>query len=268
MSNPSPTLGSIFQALSDVTRREVIQRLGSGPASTKELAEPFDMALPSFMQHLTVLENCGLIASKKGGRIRTWVIQREALEAAASWMREQRALWEAQADRMAGYAESLYESELAMAETKHDFLVSRYIGAPRRLVWKAWTIPMHLEQWWCPAPMTCRVSGLDVYPSGGFHLLMRDPQGHEMPQTGSFLEVIAETRIVFTTALTDEWRPAASPLAITAYITMADEGNGTRYETRVLYKDEEARRQLGDMQFEAGWSLATDQLSTYVSQLA
>lgn len=260
-------LGSVFQALADPTRLAVIQRLGIGPASTKELAQPFDMALPSFMQHLSMLENSGLIASKKIGRVRTWQIEPQQIVAVESWIVEQRALWEARTDRFAAYVEAWYEREHQLSESNYDFVVSRHIKAPRHVVWKAWTIPQHLEKWWCPAPMTCRVVSLDVHPGGAFNILMRDPGGEEMPQTGAFLEIVPQERIVFTTALTDEWRPAASYLPITAVISMTDEDGGTGYKTRVLYQDEEARRKLGEMRFEAGWSAAINQLSDYIIQI-
>src|SRR5438552_10347361 len=114
MSNYSESLGSVFQALAHPTRRAVIQRLGVGPASTKELAQQFDMALPSFMQHLSVLENNGLIASKKVGRVRTWQIEQAKMLAVEVWIREQRALWERRTDRFVDYVEELYEREAYM----------------------------------------------------------------------------------------------------------------------------------------------------------
>ena len=267
MTNSSESLGNVFQALADPTRRAVIQRLGAGPASTKELARPFDMALPSFMQHLTMLESSGLIASKKMGRIRTWQIEQEQIVAVESWLLEQRALWERRTDRLTDYVEAWYEREIKMTDNSNDFTVSRHIKAPRHVVWKAWMIPEHLEKWWCPAPLTCKVLSLDPRPSGGFDILIRDPGGEEMPQTGAFLEIVPEERIVFTTALTGEWRPAASYLPITAIISMADENDGTHYATRVLYKDEADRQKLGEMRFEAGWSASIDQLGEFVTQM-
>jgi uncharacterized protein YndB with AHSA1/START domain/DNA-binding transcriptional ArsR family regulator len=267
MSNYSESLGNVFQALADPTRRAVIQRLGAGPASTKELAKPFKMALPSFMQHLTALENSGLIASKKEGRVRTWQVNPQQIDALESWILEQRALWEGRTDRFVAYVEDWYERESKLAENNIEFTVSRYIKAPRHVVWKAWTIPEHLARWWCPAPLTCRVLRLDLRPGGAFDIVIRDPGGNEMAQTGAFLEIAAQERIIFTTALTNEWRPAASPLPITAVISMADDNGGTRYETRVLYKDEEERQKLAQMHFEAGWSAAIDQLGEFVKQI-
>jgi DNA-binding transcriptional ArsR family regulator len=93
MANCSVELNSVFHALADPTRRAVIERLGHGPATVSELAEPFGMALPSFMKHVGVLERTGLIRSSKFGRIRTCALQRQNLAAAERWFDEQRALW-------------------------------------------------------------------------------------------------------------------------------------------------------------------------------
>lgn len=86
-------LDSIFYALADPTRRAVIQRLGRGPATVGELAEPFEMALPSFMKHVGILEKTGLIRSKKCGRIRTCTLEHKKLAAAERWFASQRAIW-------------------------------------------------------------------------------------------------------------------------------------------------------------------------------
>jgi DNA-binding transcriptional ArsR family regulator len=93
MANYHTGLDSVFYALADPTRRAVIQRLGGGPATVSQLAEPFDMALPSFMKHVGVLERTGLIRSSKIGRIRTCVLQHKKLAVAERWFGEQQALW-------------------------------------------------------------------------------------------------------------------------------------------------------------------------------
>jgi DNA-binding transcriptional ArsR family regulator len=111
MSNHLAPLDRVFHALADPTRRAVIQRLGEGPAAVSDLARPFDMALPSFLNHLAVLEDCGLIASRKVGRVRTCRIRPKPLAQAESWIAEQRALWEGRTDRLAAYAEALAKQE-------------------------------------------------------------------------------------------------------------------------------------------------------------
>lgn len=106
MENYPASLDTAFHALSDPTRRAVVSQLMRGPAAVKELAEPFDMGLPSFMKHLRVLEESGLIGSEKVGRVRTCHVRTERLMAAETWLSEQRALWEARTDRLADYVEN------------------------------------------------------------------------------------------------------------------------------------------------------------------
>lgn len=111
MANYSSNLDTVFHALSDPTRRGVINQLAHAPASVKELAAPYDMALPSFMKHLAVLEDCGLITSKKVGRVRTCAIRAKALSKAERWFEDQRALWEGRLDRLDAYLDNLQKAK-------------------------------------------------------------------------------------------------------------------------------------------------------------
>lgn len=106
MENVSASLDSAFRALADPTRRAVVSRLLDGPAPVKDLARPFEMGLPSFMKHLQVLEDSGLIRSEKIGRVRTCHACPESLAAAENWLAEQRLLWEARTDRMVEFIET------------------------------------------------------------------------------------------------------------------------------------------------------------------
>jgi DNA-binding transcriptional ArsR family regulator len=94
MANYQPALDVIFHALADPTRRAVVQRLARGDASVSELASRFDMALPSFMKHIGVLEMSGLIGSKKVGRVRTCTLKPQKLVVLEKWVDEQRAIWD------------------------------------------------------------------------------------------------------------------------------------------------------------------------------
>jgi DNA-binding transcriptional ArsR family regulator len=97
------SLDQVFQALADPTRRNMVERLVRGPASVTELARPQAMSLPAAMQHLQVLETCGLVRSEKVGRVRTCRIEPEALRAAEGWIGSQRAAWESCLDRLGEY---------------------------------------------------------------------------------------------------------------------------------------------------------------------
>lgn len=108
MTGRSASLGArpidgVFRALSDPTRRHVLERLSSSPASFSELAEPFEMALPSFLEHLRVLEGCGLVCSEKTGRVRTYRLVPKRLRIAEDWLAKQRVLWERRLDRLDAY---------------------------------------------------------------------------------------------------------------------------------------------------------------------
>jgi DNA-binding transcriptional ArsR family regulator len=109
MPDPSEQLNRIFQALADPTRRAVLERLSRGPAPTSELAQPFKMALPSFSQHLDVLEKCGLVRSRKTGRVRTYRLAPQPLTVAEHWMARQRAIWERRLDQLETYLTELKE---------------------------------------------------------------------------------------------------------------------------------------------------------------
>ena len=103
MPNQTIQLDRVFNALADPTRRAVLERLTGGPAPVSELAQPFDMALPSFTQHLNVLEGCGLVRSEKTGRVRTYRLVPRPLQAAEHWMVAQRAIWETRLDQLDSY---------------------------------------------------------------------------------------------------------------------------------------------------------------------
>jgi DNA-binding transcriptional ArsR family regulator len=99
-STVDPALPAIFHALSDPTRLAVVERLSVSPASASELAKPFPMALPSFMQHMGVLERAGIVTSHKSGRTRTYQLAPNALQLASAWLAEFRTHWERRLDQL------------------------------------------------------------------------------------------------------------------------------------------------------------------------
>jgi DNA-binding transcriptional ArsR family regulator len=110
MTNQSAQLDRIFRALADPTRRAVLERLSSGPAPVSELARPFKMALPSFSQHLDVLENCGLVRSRKAGRVRTYQLAPRPLKIAEIWMVRQREAWDRRLDQLDNVVKDMKEA--------------------------------------------------------------------------------------------------------------------------------------------------------------
>jgi uncharacterized protein YndB with AHSA1/START domain len=147
-----------------------------------------------------------------------------------------------------------------------DLTIQRVIGAPRRDVWRAWTDPALLEQWWVPAPAITRVDVLDVRPGGGFVTRMSD-DGHDfVPHTdGIFLVIEEDHRLVFTNAITSAWRPAVpAPVAMTAEILLGEHPDGTDYRAIVRHGDLIARTRHEELGFFDGWGSVTDALATLV----
>jgi DNA-binding transcriptional ArsR family regulator len=107
MLNQQPDLDRLFHALADPARRAMVERLARGPAQVSELAQPLPMSLPSVMQHLSVLEEAGLVRSQKTGRVRTCAIEPEALSLAAQWINARRIEWSHRLDRLGAYLETL-----------------------------------------------------------------------------------------------------------------------------------------------------------------
>ncbi|NGX95186.1 MAG: helix-turn-helix transcriptional regulator [Candidatus Afipia apatlaquensis] len=111
MTNQQNRLNDTFHALADPTRRAVLAKLTSGPATVSDLAQPFSMALPTFLQHLKVLEECGLVRSKKVGRVRTCQLKPRPLEEAQDWLGAQRTLWTRRLDQLDDYLRNLNATE-------------------------------------------------------------------------------------------------------------------------------------------------------------
>lgn len=157
-------------------------------------------------------------------------------------------------------------SPAANADSR-DLIITRTLKAPRATLWRAWSEPQLLQQWWCPKPWTTEVKAFDLRPGGAFHTLMRGPDGGTSDNPGSFLEVVPQARIVFTTLLTAGWRPSKPWMGLTAIITMADAEDGTVYTARVMHPDDATREQHEQLGFFGGWDSVITQLEEFASRL-
>ncbi len=153
------------------------------------------------------------------------------------------------------------------AADSNDLVISRVLRAPRSALWRAWSEPDLLKQWWCPKPWTTQVRAFDLQPGGAFHTFMQGPDGGTSDNPGCFLEVVPQSRLAFTSMLTGGWRPHKPWLGFTAIITMADEGDGSRYIARVMHPDEATRDQHEKLGFFEGWNTAITQLETFAATL-
>lgn len=155
-----------------------------------------------------------------------------------------------------------------MTAANNELSISRLINAAPGKVWKAWSRPEHLARWWIPHPIECKVIKLDLRPGGGFETRMREGDGDFKPHVEAcFLDVIPEQRLVWTTTLAEGWRPTEPWLALTAIITFAAEGHGTRYSARVMHKNAADSRKHEEMGFQEGWGTTIEQLAAFVEHL-
>ena len=147
-----------------------------------------------------------------------------------------------------------------------ELILTRLIDALREKLFRAWTEPELLKQWFTPRPWTTPVVEVDVRPGGSSFILMRGPDGNEFPNRGVYLEVVRNEKLVFTDAYTAVWEPSGKPF-MTAVLTFEDEGGKTRYTARVRHWTEADRESHEKMGFHEGWGKATDQLEALVAKL-
>lgn len=149
---------------------------------------------------------------------------------------------------------------------KRDLVLTRLIDAPREKLFRAWTDPELLKTWFAPKPYETPVAELDVRPGGSNLIVMRGPDGIDMPNRGVYLEVVENERLVFTDAYVTAWEPSAKPF-MTVILTFEDEAGQTRYTARARHwtaADCESHAQMG---FHQGWGICTDQLEALVKRI-
>ena len=148
-----------------------------------------------------------------------------------------------------------------------ELVLTRILNAPRANVFRAWTEPALLKQWFAPRPYTVFVAEMDLRPGGTSMIVMRDPQGNELPNPGVVLEVVKNERIVFTDAYTQAWQPSSRPF-MTAIISFDDAGPGkTLYTARALHWSAADREEHEKMGFHEGWGLCAQQLEEVAAKL-
>lgn len=154
-----------------------------------------------------------------------------------------------------------------MNDNNLDLQITRLTSVTRAKIWRAWSDPVMLAEWWCPKPWKTTVRGFDMRPGGTFDTLMTGPNGETSDNPGCFLEIVPAERIVMTSMLTANWRPASPWLPMTGIFTMTDEGTGTRYTARALHNNAEDAKKHADMGFEEGWGICAAQLESFARTL-
>jgi uncharacterized protein YndB with AHSA1/START domain len=155
---------------------------------------------------------------------------------------------------------------LTTTDDTRELMLTRLIDAPREKLYRCWTEPELLKQWFTPPPFTVPAAELDVRPGGANTVVMRGPDGVEFPNRGVYLEVVPNERLVVTDAYTEAWQPSQKPF-MTVILTFADEGGKTRYTARVLHWTAADREEHEKMGFHEGWGIATDQLAALAKKI-
>jgi uncharacterized protein YndB with AHSA1/START domain len=150
--------------------------------------------------------------------------------------------------------------------SSHELSITRLIDATPSKVYRCWSEPELMKKWFAPAPYTTPHVELDLRPGGGNMIVMRSPDGQDMPNAGQYLEIVPNKRIVFTDAYTGDWQPSAKPF-MTVTLTFEDEGGQTRYAAYVRHWTAEDKAQHEKMGFEVGWGICTDQLAVLAKSL-
>ena len=155
-----------------------------------------------------------------------------------------------------------------------DLMLERVVDIPPELIWSAWTEEEHLKHWFTPKPWRTVECEIKLTPGGIFRTVMRSPEGQDFPNQGCILEVVPNSRLVWTNALEAGFRPSrlsselpCDSFPFTAVILLEPHQVGTRYRALVKHRDEEGCKKHGAMGFHEGWGTALDQLVDYMKGL-
>ena len=148
-------------------------------------------------------------------------------------------------------------------DPKLDLVMERLVDLPTSSIWRAWTTPALVKQWFTPAPWRTIACEIDLRPGGAFRTTMLSPEGAEFPNSGCYLEIIANRKLVWTNALGPGFRPvdaASIDWPFTAMIELEAQGSQTKYTAAALHRNDAERAKHEAMGFHEGWGKALDQL--------
>ena len=148
-----------------------------------------------------------------------------------------------------------------------DLKLERDVDVAPELLWRGWTEPDLLKQWFCPLPWRVTEAEIDLRPGGIFRTVMAGPNGEVMDgNAGCWLEVLPHRRLSWTDALGPDYRPREHGFISATICFDPLPGGGTHYRAYAFHATPEARKQHADMGFEAGWGTALDQLVALVGK--
>ena len=239
-----------FAALSDATRRGVLEQLGRADTSITDLAGKFHMTLTGMKKHVGVLEQAGLVTTEKVGRVRTCKLGLRRLEEEAAWIERYRQLWHARFEELDKIVEELKRKEKVDGRKKEseptpmksgttverkserELVTTRTFNGPARIVFEAWTKPELFKRWWAPKSMGMSLlsCAMDVRVGGKYRL---EFEPDAMAFFGTYLEVTPPSRLVWTNEEGGEGGPVTT-------VTFEEKGGKTLLVMHELYPSKEA----------------------------
>lgn len=257
-----------FFALADPTRKKIFELLAErGKLSASEIGSEFRVSPPAISQHLKVLREANLVRVEKRGQQRIYQINPEAMVALEDWAHQIASQWNERFDALELVLEAEKIKKVATERTDEmknqaikEATITRTFNAPREQVFKAWTDPKLLAEWFGPHMFTIPTCELDPRPGGKLYLVMRGPDGNDFPMDGVFEVVVPPERLAFTN---NAYFPGSDAPLIEGYttVTFEDLGGG---KTKVTVYDEifraapEAAEALAGM--EEGWKQSLEKL--------
>lgn len=156
-------------------------------------------------------------------------------------------------------------------DPKLDLVLEKIIPASPEQIYKAWTDPVGIKEWFCPKPWKTVECEMDLRPGGKFYSVMQSPEGDRFPNTGCYLELVPYEKLVWTSALQPGFRPSPKPqsphdLLFTAVLLLEKHLQGTKYTAIAMHQDEEGRRAHEQMGFHEGWGTVVQQLAEYLKK--
>lgn len=262
-----------FSALSDPNRRKIIELLAQrGPLSASEIGEQFSVSPPAISQHLKVLREAGFVQTEKRAQQRIYHLDLEALKAVGDWAAQITYLWNRRFDALERVLEAekmkaLQDERIAkMTQTNQkELTLNRVYDAPRDLVFKAWTDPRMLAQWFAPEMFSVPTCEVDPRPGGAIYLIMRGPDGTEFPLTGVYNEVKPYERIVFSSGAVMD--AAGNPqLETLTTVNFTEEGGKTKMTVQINVTKAGADANFALAGMEEGWKQSLEKFAVVVAQ--